>query len=349
MVSLPSEFRARVETYSGPLDLLLYLIKKDEVDIFDIPIAPIIRQYSLYLEVLHDLDPNVCSEFLVVAATLMEIKSKLLLPREELEEEEELEDPRMELVRQLLEYKKFKERALLLESRLEVYRRRHRRPSMTVPPAEEDLAEPLPIGNMDIWDLLTAFHRIQITLGRRGPVQVIAERRPVSDFMEEIRETLLSCENRSASFEDLFVGARTRDEAIGYFLAILELAKQFELIVTQDESRNAIVVELRDEDETRRLQQLEVQEIDDGPEPAAGQLLQGEGREAALEELPVDLLEIEHENDDDARAIDEEFGALPEIDLPFARGRPAGTNGSDEDGSDENPVGSGEIEEKNDA
>src|SRR4029453_12051176 len=124
MVQLPSEFRPALETYRGPLDLLLYLIKKDEVDIFDIPILRIVEQYQLYLELLKDLDPNACGEFLVMAAHLMEIKSKLLLPREELDEAEEMEDPRIELVRQLLEYKKYKERALLLERRTDERRRR---------------------------------------------------------------------------------------------------------------------------------------------------------------------------------------------------------------------------------
>jgi segregation and condensation protein A len=299
MVSLPSEFRAKVETYSGPLDLLLYLIKKDEVDIFDIPIASIIGQYSLYLEVLRDLDPNVCGEFLVVAANLMEIKSKLLLPREELEEDGDLEDPRMELVRQLLEYKKFKERALLLESRLDSHRKRHHRPSTTIPELAEDLAAPLPMGNIDVWDLLTAFHRIQIALGQRMPVQVVVERRPVSEFMDEIRDLLSSREDRSASFDDLFAGARTRDEALGYFLAILELAKCYELVIVQEELGAPISVGLRDEQETLQLQTLDAQDVDDRPDPVAQQLLQGEGREAALEEPRPDFLDDKKEEEEE--------------------------------------------------
>ena len=105
------DFRATVETYSGPLDLLLYLIRKDEVDVFDIPVSRVIEQYHEHLDFLRDIDPNVSGEFLVMAARLMEVKSKLLLPREGLEDEdEEYEDPRLELVKQLLEYKKFKER-----------------------------------------------------------------------------------------------------------------------------------------------------------------------------------------------------------------------------------------------
>jgi len=291
MVSLPSEFRATVETYSGPLDLLLYLIKKEEVDIFDIPLSAIIRQYQLYLEVLRDIDPNACGEFLVVAANLMEIKSKLLLPREELEENADLEDPRMELVRQLLEYKKFKERALLLEKQLDEHQRRYRRPPPALSQLAEELAEPLPIGNVDVWDLLTAFHRVQIALGQRVPVQVVVDRRPLGDFINEVRSTLSARETRSAPFEELFLGARSRDEAIGYFLAILELAKQYEVTVTQDRPGAVILVTLRSEEETRRLLELEARDV---LAPSAETILASEGREASAAAARFDR------DDDDA-------------------------------------------------
>ena len=96
MAKPPADFRATVETYSGPLDLLLYLIRKDEVDVFDIPLSLVITQYHEHLELLRDIDPSVSGDFLVMAARLMEIKSKLLLPREVLEDEdEEYEDPRL--------------------------------------------------------------------------------------------------------------------------------------------------------------------------------------------------------------------------------------------------------------
>lgn len=286
MVSLPSEFRARLESYNGPLDLLLYLIKKEEVDIFDIPIAHIVDQYHLYLTILQEIDPNICGEFLVVAAHLMEIKSKLLLPREVLEDDEDLEDPRIELVRQLLEYKKYKERAMLLERRLEEYRRRYKRPPLDLPAADHESETPLPLGDVSVWDLFTAFHRIQIMLGQRVPIQVVVEERPVEAYIREVEETLQQSPGRQSRFDDLFVHARNRHEAIGYFLAILELAKQYLITLTQDEQFGPIFIRLRDEEEIRRLQQEAL--VPSEMEPAAAFLLEGEGAEAVLEDLPVD-------------------------------------------------------------
>jgi len=142
MAKPPSDFRATVETYSGPLDLLLYLIRKEEVDVFDIPVSMVIGQYHKHLEFLREIDPNVSGDFLVMAARLMEIKSKLLLPREVLDEEdEEYEDPRLELVKQLLEYKKFKERALLLEKKLAAHKKRYTRPIRELEDDALDVAE----------------------------------------------------------------------------------------------------------------------------------------------------------------------------------------------------------------
>ncbi|MBN1442368.1 MAG: segregation/condensation protein A, partial [Planctomycetes bacterium] len=235
MVGLPSEFRANLESYNGPLDLLLFLIKKDEIDVFDIPIAEVIVQYQVYLSLIKDLNPNLCGDFLVMAARLMEIKSKLLLPRQTLDEEEEGEDPRMELVRQLLEYKKFKERAILLEKRLDLHRRRYRRPSLHQPAWIVDEEIPLDLGKLSVWDLLTAFHKVEIALGQRGPHQVVMEDRPLEEYIRDVVEELESRENRTAPFEDLFRGARNRYEALSYFLAILQLAKDYRLYIDQEE------------------------------------------------------------------------------------------------------------------
>lgn len=285
MVSLPSEFRARLDSYNGPLDLLLYLIRKDEIDIFDIPISEVVAQYHLYLEVLRNLSPNACGEFLVMAARLMEIKSKLLLPREVLDEEEDLEDPRIELVRQLLEYKKFKERAMLLERRLDLQRKRHRRPTIDMPALPEDDQAPLDLGRISVWDLLTAFHKIQISLGQRGPHQVVVEERPLEDYLRETVECLEGQQGRDVPFDELFAHARSRQEAIGYFLAILQLAKEYRLVIDQDPD-GAIRVRLRTEEETRRL--FELDQLPMEPEPPEKTLLRGEGEAARDEPVRVE-------------------------------------------------------------
>jgi segregation and condensation protein A len=288
MVSLPSEFRASLESYSGPLDLLLYLIKKEEIDVFDIPISRVIEQYQLFLELLKDIDPNACGEFLVMAAHLMEIKSKLLLPREVLEEEGELEDPRIELVRQLLEYKKFKERALLLERRLDEHRRRHHRPPLELPPGQENLEAPLSLGNVSVWDLLTAFHRIQLAIGQRGPLQVVHDDRPLEDYMQAAVELLESSPSRRALFEELFREVRSREEAVGFFLAILELAKEYRITLSQEDLFGPIEIRLRSEGEVERLKQEAAEAAAaSGAEPAEAFLLAGEGA-AALEAEAVE-------------------------------------------------------------
>jgi segregation and condensation protein A len=289
MAKPPSDFRATVETYSGPLDLLLYLIRKEEVDVFDIPVSMVIGQYHKHLEFLREIDPNVSGDFLVMAARLMEIKSKLLLPREVLDDEdEEYEDPRLELVKQLLEYKKFKERALLLEKKLAAHKKRYTRPIRELEDDGVEVTEPLPPGNTDVWDLLTAFHRIQLAIGQRVPHEVMLEERPAEDYIAEVRETLLSLESGRCAFEELFRGARTQVEAIGYFLAILELAKMHFLKLTQEEPGAEIEVERRSEEE---LREMEAARDEDGrPDPAEEHLLRGEGEE----ELEEAELEDEH-------------------------------------------------------
>jgi segregation and condensation protein A len=282
MVELPSEFRARLDSYSGPLDLLLYLIKKEEVDVFDIPIARVVEQYQIYLDVIRQVDPNICGEFLVMAANLMEIKSKLLLPREELAEDEELEDPRLELVRQLLEYKKYKERAFLLQQRIDERCRRHERPPISLDPEDLEGAGPVYLGNVSVWDLLTAFHRIQIALAAREPHRVVIQDRPIEEFIAEIRALLADRPERSARFEDLFSGAQSRHEAICILLALLEMAKERLISVTQTELFGPIEVRLYSDEEIQRYQEDAKREAAAATlDPAEEYLLKGEGVQVA--------------------------------------------------------------------
>jgi segregation and condensation protein A len=137
------DYRVRLDAYNGPMDLLLYLIRKDEVDIYDIPIARIAEQYQQYLELLQALDVNLAGEFLVLAATLMEIKSRMLLPHPPPLAEGEEEDPRMELVRELLEYKRFRDAAEGLKERADVQQLKFPRLARPEVPAEEPSAKPL--------------------------------------------------------------------------------------------------------------------------------------------------------------------------------------------------------------
>jgi segregation and condensation protein A len=315
MVALPAEFRATLESYAGPLDLLLYLIKKEEIDVFDIPISRVIEQYQVYLAVLREVDPNACGEFLVMAAQLMEIKSKLLLPREVLEADEETEDPRLELVRQLLEYKKYKERALLLERRLDLHRRRYGRPPLQLPLADDALP-PLDLGELSVWDLLTAFHRIQLALGQRGPIQVVATDRPIEDYIADVVAKLEAAGGRPLVFDELFSEVRRLEDAIGYFLAVLELAKERRIRLSQEGILGPILIALRSA-------------VEESPEvePAAGQEA---GEDAGVPAPPID-----REEDEAAQAEDDpDLPEIPEVPDFELDGDDVGAGGVTEDAED---------------
>jgi len=156
-----ADYRVDLDIFAGPLDLLLYLVRKEEVDIYDIPIAKITDQYVRYIELIKSLDIDLAGDFLVMAATLMQIKSAMLLPKAEPEQYQDgdLTDPRTELVRQLLEYKKFKDAANLLNAAASEQRERYPRPGTLVERLKPDAEPELDIEQVSVWDLLEAFVR----------------------------------------------------------------------------------------------------------------------------------------------------------------------------------------------
>ncbi len=237
-----SEYRVALDIYHGPLDLLLFLIKRDEIDIYDIPISRITEQYLSYVGLLQALDPELVSEFLVLAATLMEIKSRTLLPNPPAEEgDEEILDPRMELVRQLLEYKKFKDAARSLEdSASERALRFERQPVIPTAAADE-----VPLENLDIWDLFAAFNRLLAQTGKAGAVHHVGvDDTPLTLHAEDIVDSIQRA-GGSQDFVDIFTG-RTRAEMIGLFLALLELIRQRRIRAVQDRPFGPILIHLLD-------------------------------------------------------------------------------------------------------
>lgn len=154
-----TDYRVNLDIFAGPLDLLLYLVRKEEVDIYDIPIARITDQYISYIEMLKSLDIDLAAEFMVMAATLMEIKSAMLLPKAEPEQvaSEDFSDPRAELVRQLLEYKKFKDAANLLDAAADRQQERFARPDSLISQLSPDTEVEIDIEQVSVWDLLEAF------------------------------------------------------------------------------------------------------------------------------------------------------------------------------------------------
>jgi len=225
------EYRVNLEMYNGPMDLLLYLIRRDEIDIHDIPVARITEQYCAYVETLQQIDPDVAGDFLVMATMLMEIKTRMLLPAPEATDEgEEPFDPRAELVRQLLEYKAFKDAAGDLKAAAaEQALRFPRRPGDLEQPEEPgmDLEE------VQIWDLVDAFNRIMASIGQAvRETQVIYDDTPIEMHAEDILDRLRRDGNMS--FRDIFAGRTSRSEMVGLFLALLELARRRAIYLEQD-------------------------------------------------------------------------------------------------------------------
>ncbi len=225
------DYRIQTDVYNGPMDLLLYLIRRNEVDLYDIPIALITTQYCEYVATLSIIDPNAAGDFLVMAAALMEMKSRMLLPRTAgLEgEPEDLSDPRLELVRQLLEYKKFKDASFELGAAAAAQALRWPRAPFHLgvnDPAEVDLE------NVQVWDLVAAFTKLMASIGGgRGAHEVVFDDTPVALHAADILDRLQG-EGGEMHFEQVFVG-RSRAEMIGLFLALLELMRQQRVRITQ--------------------------------------------------------------------------------------------------------------------
>ncbi len=236
---MSDEYRVQLDIYNGPLDLLLYLIRREEVDIYDIPIARITEQYMAYVEVLRQIDPNAAGEFLVLASMLMEIKSRTLLPRPPVEEEEDFEDPRLELVRQLLEYKKFKDAAEHLRESAETRAQRFARQPAEIQPDSRDDVE---IESLGMWDLVEAFREVMTRVGRLVPHEIQYDDTPVALHAADIADRLQR-EDGSMEFARIFEG-RTRSECIGLFLALLELIRQRRVRAEQEESFGPIYIHL---------------------------------------------------------------------------------------------------------
>jgi len=221
--SFQTVYTIRTDSFEGPFDLLLHLIKKNEVDIYNIPIASITRQYLEYLDVMKDLNLDIAGDFLVMASTLIQIKSRMLLPLQADEEtaEEEEEDPRAELVRRLLEYRKYKEASIVLGQRdllgRDVFIRNFPAPELVeIEPEQEPL-------NVEIFDLIEAFRRVLASVPTETFHEVGAEGLSIAD---RINELLLLLKGTDATgFEELFIGNSTREQVIVTFLAILELCR----------------------------------------------------------------------------------------------------------------------------
>jgi segregation and condensation protein A len=226
-MSLVGDYQVDLDTFRGPLDLLLYLVKRDEVDILNIPIARVAEQFKQYLDVLAIIDVERAGDFLVMASTLMEIKSKMLLPRVE-ESQEAQEDPRRELVHQLLEYKRFKEAAVVLESWAERQGQRQPRQPVAAPVRNSGT---VPLQPVELWDLVSAFGRLMRETLAHQPQTIVVDHTPLHIHMETILERLE--QQPRLPFSALFTPPYTRSRLVGIFLAILELTRGGRIVPEQ--------------------------------------------------------------------------------------------------------------------
>jgi segregation and condensation protein A len=247
---LPDEFESqelplnvKLEVFEGPLDLLLHLIKKNEIDIYDIPISVITQQYLEYLEMMKSLNLDIAGEFLLMAATLLHIKSKMLLPPSEEEQAEEgeegiAEDPRTELVRKLLEYQRFKEAARELSQgpllNRDVFIRRFFEEKL-LEGAEEALA-----GEATLFDLLEAMKKVLQGIPPEEFQDISLEQLSIKEKIIQIMDRIWDAE--SITFNELFTAATPRREIIVTFLALLELLRLRMIRVYQSESFGVIRV-----------------------------------------------------------------------------------------------------------
>jgi segregation and condensation protein A len=237
--SAKDAFPVKLSNFEGPLDLLLHLIRQHEVDIHDIPIALITAQYLSAIASIEEFDLDVAGEFLVMAATLMEIKSKMLLPRGP-EDETADDDPRLELVKQLIEYKKYKEAAGLLEEQARLQMTRLARVPADLP-AALDLAHQ-PLRKVELWDLVSAFGRLMRETAALQPPPIVVDETPIHVHMERI-EALLR-ERGRVSFRELFAPPLNRGRLLGLFLALLELIKALRVDAEQLEPFGEIWLQL---------------------------------------------------------------------------------------------------------
>jgi segregation and condensation protein A len=212
-------YNIKIPVFEGPFDLLLHLIRENKIDIYDIPIALITSQYLEYLEMMKELNLEIAGDFLVMAATLIHIKSRLLLPPDEETPVEEQEDPRAELVQRLLEYQRYKEAAVELKSKEDVWIRIfHREPFSDSEEEEKELY----LFDVNLFDLLDAFKKL---LDKAPPevISITKETLTVKDRMSMIMEMIEGQE--AVRFEDLFKEGITRLQLIITFVALLELIR----------------------------------------------------------------------------------------------------------------------------
>ncbi|MCP4260184.1 MAG: segregation/condensation protein A [Planctomycetes bacterium] len=264
-----ADYRVNLDIFAGPLDLLLYLVRKEEVDIYDISIAKITDQYIRYIELLKNLDIDLAGDFLVMAATLMQLKSAMLLPKVEPESgllgEDDLNDPRTELIRQLLEYKKFKDAANLLNAAADEQQERFPRPGTIVEQLKPTTEPEIDIEQVSIWNLLEAFDSVCKAIGTVGDISRIMDDTPIDLYQIEILHRLQT--EGPMTFERVFESRNNRLAFVGLFLALLELIREKLVWVEQQASSSIYLRSLTEEPAEQAVQKAIIAAEADSEKP----------------------------------------------------------------------------------
>ncbi|MDQ0158526.1 segregation/condensation protein A [Alkalibacillus salilacus] len=243
-----SVYKVKIDSFEGPLDLLLHLINQYEIDIYDVPLKEIADQYLNYIHTMQDLHLDIASEYLVMAATLLEIKSQMLLPKQELDVEDEYEeDPQEELIQRLVEYKKYKEAANILQEKEQESNQIFTRPPMDMTPYQSEYVVKRS-DVLSVTDLTEAFQKVLRRKKLLAPMETTIQRQEVSieDRMEDVIYTLQRLKGRS-SFYDLF-SYQEKFEVVTTFLALLELMKTYTIMCYQSDNFSDITVALMEDE-----------------------------------------------------------------------------------------------------
>lgn len=322
-----ADYRVNLDIFAGPLDLLLYLVRKEEVDIYDIPIARITDQYLQYLELLKQLDIDLAGDFLVMAATLMEIKSAMLLPRADPEQmgEEESGDPRAELIRQLLEYKKFKDAANLLDAAAEQHQERYGRPVSLVDRLAPEAEPEIDMDQVSIWDLLEAFDAICKATGTSSYNGHIRDDTPIDLYQIEVLHRLQT--EGPLTFERIFESRPNRLVMVGIFLALLELIRSKLVWAEQGETTSQIYLRALTDEAPEQAVQRTIMAHDEAEAEATTPAAPAQTPPIPIVELPAEPhAQTGEREDEEVGQEDEEDIALEE---DFDTGEEASTAGDD--------------------
>ena len=304
-----ADYRVNLDIFAGPLDLLLYLVRKEEVDIYDIPLAKITDQYIRYIELLKSLDIDLAGDFLVMAATLMQIKSAMLLPKAEPDQlqDDDLSDPRKELIRQLLEYKKFKDAANLLNAAADEQKERFPRPGTIVEQLKPDAEPEIDIEQVSIWDLLEAFDLVCKATGNVRDISRIQDDTPIDLYQIEILHRLQT--EGPMTFDRVFESKTDRVVMIGLFLALLELIREKLIWAEQSIGSSIYLRSLTEEPAEQAVQQaiLATEVGSDVPEQAGRQ---------EKPPIPISELPVKSETPVLSQIPQQQTSAIPITELP---------------------------------